>query len=89
MEITSLPITCPCESKFDIQHSISCKKDGFISIRRIYKTSMMSEKCKEIKTESKLAPLFGEELQGRTSNNSTKAKVDIRTRGFWGKAQQE
>ena len=25
-EITSLPTTCPCESKFDIQHSMGCKR---------------------------------------------------------------
>ena len=31
-EISNLPIFCPCGSKFDIQHSMGCKKDGFISI---------------------------------------------------------
>ena len=29
-EISNLPTSCPCSSKFDIQHSISCKKGGFI-----------------------------------------------------------
>ena len=32
--------------------------------------------------EPKLTPLSGEELQGRSSNNSNKARVDIRTRGL-------
>ena len=32
-EISNLPTSCPCSSKFDIQHSISCKKGAFVSIR--------------------------------------------------------
>ena len=29
-EISNLPTSCPC--KFDIQHSMSCKKGGFVYI---------------------------------------------------------
>ena len=32
-EINNLPTCCPCGSKFDIQHSMSCKKGDFIYIR--------------------------------------------------------
>ena len=39
--------------------------------------------CKDTKIEPKLIPFSREELQGRTSNNSNEARVDIRTRGFW------
>ena len=41
----------------------------------------------EIKLQ-KLTPLSGEGLQDRTSNNSIKERVDIRTRGFWEWGQQ-
>ena len=44
---------------------------------------MTSEVCKDTEIEPKLTPSFGEELQDRTSNNSIKERVDIRTRGFW------
>ena len=44
---------------------------------------MTSEVCKDTEIEPKLTPLSGEELQGRTSNNSNEARVDIMTRGFW------
>ena len=49
---------------------------------------MMSEVCKDTKIKSKLTQLSGEDkqtqlFQGRTSNNSNEARVDIRTRGFW------
>ena len=49
---------------------------------------MMSQVCKDTKIKSKLTQLSGEELQGRTSNNSNEARVDIRTRGFWKWGQQ-
>ena len=48
---------------------------------------MMSEVCQDIEIEPKITPLSGEELQDRTSNNSIKERVDIRTRGFWERGQ--
>ena len=83
----SLPPSCPCGSKFDIQHSMSYKKGVFICIRhndlRDQTANMMSEVSKDRETEPKLTPLCGE-LQDRTSNNSNKERVDIGTRGFTG-----
>ena len=32
-ELTRLPENCECVSKFNIEHAISCKKGGFVSIR--------------------------------------------------------
>ena len=60
---------------------MSCKKGGFISIRhndlRNVTANMMSEMYKDTEIEPKLTPLSGEELQGRTSNNSNKVRADI------------
>ena len=77
----NLATSCPCGSKFDIQHNISCKKGGFIYIRplilhndlRDLITNMMSQGSKGTEIEPKLTPLCGEELQGRTSNNSNES----------------
>ena len=44
---------------------------------------MMSEVCKDTNIEPILTTLSGEELPGRTSNNSNDARVDIRAPGFW------
>ena len=53
---------------------MSCKKSGCIYIRYNdlldLTANMMSEACKDTEIEPKLTPLSGEELQGRTSNNS-------------------
>ena len=40
---------------------------------------MISEACKDTEIEPKLTPLSGEEPQDKTSNNSNKERVDIRT----------
>ena len=54
--------------RYDLQNlnSMSCKKDGFISIRhnglRDLAANMMSEVCKDMKIEPKLKPLSGEGL---------------------------
>ena len=69
-KIYNLPTSCPCGSKLDIQHSMSCKKGGIIYIRhndlRDLAANMMSEVCKDTENEPKLTPLSGGELQGRT-----------------------
>ena len=84
----NLPTFCPCGSKFDIQNNMSCKKGGFIYIRhndlRDLTANMMSEMYKDTKTEPKLKPLSGEELQGRTSNNWNKAKSRYQDSRFLG-----
>ena len=91
-EICNLPTSCSCISKFDIKHSMSFKKGGVISMQhndlRDLAANMMSKVCKDTETEPKLIPLSGEELQGRTANNSNEASVDIRNRGFWERGQQ-
>ena len=91
-KITNLLKFCPCGSKFDIQHSTSCKKRSFVSIRRNdlrdLTPRIVSEVCKDTEIEPKLLPLSGEELHGRTTNPSDKARVNIRTRGFWNRVQQ-
>ena len=50
--------------------------------------NMMSKVCKDNEIKPKLTPLSAEELQGRTSNNSSEARVDIRVQGFWKRGQQ-
>ena len=82
----------PCGSKFDIQQSMSCKKGDFICLRhndlRNLAANMMSKVCNDSEIKPKLTLLSVEELQDATSNNSNKARVDIRTRGFSEKGQR-
>ena len=63
------------------------KRGGFISIRHNdlpeLTADMILEVCKVTEIKPKLTPLSGEELQGKTSNNSNETRIDIRTPGFW------
>ena len=57
-----------CSSKFDIQHSMSCKKGAFVSIRHNELRDLTANirVSKDTEIEPKLTPLSGEGLQGRT-----------------------
>ena len=50
--------SCPCGSKFDIQHTMGCKKGGCVYIRhddlRDVISNMISEVCKDTEIEPKL-----------------------------------
>ena len=53
--LTNIPSTCSCGSKMDIQHAMSCKKGGFITIRhndlRDLTANLLTEVCKGVNTE--------------------------------------
>ena len=86
-ELNKLPEKCACGSNFDLQHALSCKKGGFISIRhnqiRNITASLLNETCKDVRIEPTLQKLTGENLQARTANVSDEARLDVNARGFW------
>ena len=90
--IANLPTTCLCGSRFNVQHFMSCKKGGFISIRHInlrdLTANMLSEVCKDVEIEPKLTPSTDEVSGSRTANTTNEARLDIRARGVWERGQQ-
>ena len=92
-EISKSPTTCPCGSKFDIQHSMSCKKGGFVTIRhndlRHLTAKILSEVCYDTEIEPTVVPLSGEDLSNQTANRSNETRFDVRVRGFWEREQQQ
>ena len=79
-ELTRLPSNCECGAVFNIEHALSCKKGGFISLRhnqlRNTTASMLSEVCKDVCIEPQLQRLSGEWFDGITANKSDEARVD-------------
>ena len=65
--LSNLPTTCAFSSKYDFQHSMSCKKGGLVSIRHNdicdLTSYILREVCNDVEVEAKLMPLTGEELQ--------------------------
>ena len=81
-----LPSNCECGTKFDIQHPLTCKKGGFISLRlnhlRNITATLLKEVCKDIRVEPQFEQLTGEILHPSTINGND-ARFDICARGFW------
>ena len=90
--IANLPTTCACGSTSTIQHSMSCKKGGFINIRhnnvRDLTAKLLSEVCHDVQVEPILLPLIGEPMEHRTAIETNEARLDIRARGFWIRGHQ-
>ena len=92
MPVGGLPNTCVCGSPNDVNHSMTCKRGGFICFRhdeiRDITASMLREICNDVTVEPSLLPLHGEHLQYRTANNANDELVDISTNGFWQRGQK-
>ena len=81
-----MPTTCPCGSKVDFQHSMSCKKGGFVTIRH---NDILHEVCNDVEVEPRLLlPVTRENLHYRSAIRGDEAILDIRTYGFWERSQQ-
>ena len=90
-ELSRIPETCECSAKFNLQHALSCKKGGFISIRhnniRNVTATLLKEVCKDVRIEPSLQPLTGEDFQEATAKLTDEARCDISARGFWSAGQ--
>ena len=82
-----LPAKCECGETFTIEHSLTCKKGGFVSLRhnnlRNLTANLLSTTCKDVCVEPALSPLTGEEFNERSAILSDDARLDIKARGFW------
>ena len=74
--VKNLPSKCPCGCEFDVNHAMSCKKGGFITIRhnnvRDFEANFLKKVCNDVEVEPKLIPVENDE-----------SRLDIRARGFW------
>ena len=84
--LTRLPSNCECGNKFDVQHALSWKKGGFVSLRhnhiRNITSMLLKEVCKDGRVEPQLQQLTGEYLQHSTAAGN-EVRLDISARGFW------
>ncbi len=82
------PIHCACGKNFSVEHSLSCAKGGFPSIRhnevRDTVGNWMSEVCNDVSIEPPLQPITGEILRGASAIKENGARLDIAANGFWG-----
>ena len=90
--VEGIPRTCACGAPNNVDHTMTCKKGGFVCIRhnevRDLTANMLREVCHDVSTEPTLLPLEGEHLRLRTANLSSEARVDVGARGFWTRGQK-
>ena len=70
-----------------MEHALTCKKGGFISIRhnevRDFTAEILSEICKDVAVEPLLTPLTGEKFTLKSANTDDHARLDVSARGVW------
>ena len=80
---------CGCSKPCNVQHAISCRKGGFVTLRhnelRDNIAEMLEEKTSDVKVEPTLQSLSGQEIKG---NQSDEARSDISAGGFLVRGQR-
>ena len=73
-QLTRLPEKCVCGAHFDLQHALSCKKGGFVTLRhnmiRDVTARLLKEVCHDVRVDPRLLPITGEDLKEVTANKS-------------------
>ena len=71
-ELTCLSENCVCVIKFGLQHDISCKKGGFVTIQHNQviniTATLLNEICNDVQIEPQLQSLSGEHFDAKTDN---------------------
>ena len=82
------PTHCACGISFSVEHSLSCPKGGFPTIRhnqlRNMTASLLTEVCHDVEIEPHLQPASRVECPNPKTNISDGARLDISMNGFWG-----
>ena len=84
--INGVPRICVCGKMNDIDHALTCKRGGYVSMRhnalRNAEAALLQEVCHDVKIEPSLIPVNGEEFLASTSTEDH-ARLDISARGVW------
>ena len=75
-----------CGAKYDLQHSLPCKKGGFVSLRhnhlRNITTYLVDQVHHDVRIQSPLQILTGEIFDSRSRKARDEAELNISGRGF-------
>ena len=82
--IPNMPHFCGCGVRNSIDHTLTCKKGGYVAMRhnnlRDLNITFQNEVCRDVVSEPRLLPLENEEVSGAQAD---KAAPDIASRGLW------
>ena len=82
--IPNMPHFCGCGAKNDLNHTLICKKGGYVAMRhnnlRDLNADLQREVCRDVVVEPPLLPINNEEVEGTQAD---RAAPDISSRGLW------
>ncbi len=88
---TRLPSKCDCGKNFNVEHTLSCAKGRFPTLRhneiRDTTASLLTEICSEVCVEPNLQPVSADQLNGTSANSQENTRLDISANGVWGGGQ--
>ena len=86
--LPNTPTQCDCGVSFSVDHSLSCPKGGFLTIRhnqlRNMTASLLTEVCHDVEIKPHLQPTTRDECPNPNTNISDGARLDVSANGFWG-----
>ena len=84
-KIPNTPLFCACKTKNSVDHTLNCKRGGYVSMRhnniRDFEASLLKEICKDVKTEPMLIPIG--DAATSSANQAEKARPDVSAVGVW------
>ena len=84
--IPNTPSYCQCKEPNTIDHTLCCKKGGYVALRhnrvRDLEAELMKEVCHNVQIEPELLPIDSD--RPRTGNTPEKARLDVSGIGVWG-----
>ena len=85
-KISNTAKTCACGQDFSVNHSLICKKGGYVALRhntiRDTTAELLDEVCIDVVKEPMLLPVNGATLK-KGSNLCDNARLDVSARGIW------
>ena len=83
-KIPNTPFHCGCGVKNSVDHTLNCKRGGYVAMRhnnlRDFEGKLLSEICKDVKIEPPLLPI-GNSTQ--ITNEANGARLDVSAVGIW------
>ena len=82
--VPNMPHFCGCGQKNSIDHTLICKKGGYVAMRhnnlRDLNINMQKEVCRDVVSEPRLLLITDQEIEGTAAD---RAAPDISSRGLW------